>query len=37
VTSSECLAIFEQTGALIRDSHLIYTSGRHGSTYVNKR
>jgi orotate phosphoribosyltransferase len=23
-------------GALITDDHLVYTSGRHGSTYVNK-
>lgn len=26
----------ESIGAIIRDSHLIYTSGRHGKAYVNK-
>jgi orotate phosphoribosyltransferase len=36
VTSSEILGIFEKAGALIRNSHIVYTSGRHGSAYVNK-
>jgi orotate phosphoribosyltransferase len=26
----------KKTGALISDSHIVYTSGRHGSSYVNK-
>ncbi len=34
--AEEILALFERTGAVIRDSHIIYTSGRHGSSYVNK-
>jgi orotate phosphoribosyltransferase len=29
-------AILERVGAIITDSHLVYTSGRHGSSYVNK-
>ena len=29
-------AILAQTNALIQDSHIVYTSGRHGSAYVNK-
>lgn len=32
----EVLPILERVGALIVDSHLVYTSGRHGSTYLNK-
>lgn len=30
------LTIFERVGAIITDSHIIYTSGRHGTSYVNK-
>ncbi|MBY0369590.1 phosphoribosyltransferase [bacterium] len=30
------LRLFEECGALVRGSHLVYTSGRHGSEYVNK-
>ncbi len=30
------LAILEEVGALIQNSHLVYTSGKHGSVYVNK-
>lgn len=29
-------AIFEQTQAIITGSHIVYTSGRHGESYVNK-
>ena len=29
-------AILAESGAVIRDSHIVYTSGRHGSAYVNK-
>lgn len=32
----DTLAILRQVGALITDDHIVYTSGRHGSTYVNK-
>lgn len=30
------LSLLEEIGALISNSHIIYTSGRHGSSYVNK-
>ncbi len=30
------LAIFAETKAIIKNSHVIYTSGKHGSEYVNK-
>jgi orotate phosphoribosyltransferase len=30
------LALLAEVGALITNDHLVYTSGRHGSTYVNK-
>jgi orotate phosphoribosyltransferase len=30
------LALLEGLGAIITDSHLVYTSGRHGTSYVNK-
>jgi len=30
------LSLLEEIGALISESHLVYTSGKHGSTYVNK-
>ncbi len=33
---AEVLKLLEQVGALITNSHLVYTSGRHGSAYVNK-
>jgi orotate phosphoribosyltransferase len=29
----ECL---NQVGAVIKDSHVVYTSGKHGSAYINK-
>lgn len=28
--------IFAEAGAVITDSHIVYTSGKHGSAYVNK-
>ena len=28
--------ILAETGAVITDSHVVYTSGRHGTAYVNK-
>ncbi len=36
MSPEEILGVFEKTGVLIRNSHIIYTSGRHGSSYVNK-
>ena len=32
----ELKRIFSQLGAFISDSHLLYTSGKHGNAYVNK-
>lgn len=32
----EIMQMFADTGAIIRDSHFVYTSGRHSSVYVNK-
>src|SRR5262245_28659410 len=29
-------AILRETGALLTDRHVVYTSGRHGNAYVNK-
>lgn len=36
MSEPEVLAILERVGAIITNSHLVYTSGRHGSVYVNK-
>ncbi|MBY0551540.1 MAG: hypothetical protein K2W95_29935 [Candidatus Obscuribacterales bacterium] len=33
---SSVMAILTRTGAIITDSHIVYTSGRHGKAYVNK-
>lgn len=33
---SEVLKILAQVGAVITDSHIVYTSRKHGSAYVNK-
>ncbi len=35
-SSERALAILTEARALIAGSHIVYTSGRHGSTYVNK-
>jgi len=32
----ERLRRFGEVGAIITDSHIVYTSGKHGSAYVNK-
>lgn len=32
----DILALIKSTGAIITGSHLVYTSGRHGATYINK-
>ena len=34
--SQEVLEILKQTGAVIADSHIVGTSGRHMSVYINK-
>lgn len=36
MTPNDLLAIFKKTGGYITDSHIVYTSGKHGSTYLNK-
>lgn len=36
MTQERIQQIFKQTNAVITDSHIVYTSGRHGSDYVNK-
>lgn len=33
---SEILDILKKTDALITDDHFVYTSGKHGSVYINK-
>ncbi|MBI4426946.1 MAG: phosphoribosyltransferase [Candidatus Magasanikbacteria bacterium] len=30
------LALFESLGAILRNTHVVYTSGKHGNAYVNK-
>lgn len=32
----EILDVFKKAGAIVTGSHIVYTSGRHGSAYVNK-
>jgi orotate phosphoribosyltransferase len=32
----EALDLMQQVGAVITNDHLVYTSGRHGSAYLNK-
>ncbi len=36
MTSEEVFQELEKIQAIIRDSHIVYTSGRHGTHYVNK-
>jgi orotate phosphoribosyltransferase len=36
LNSQEILRILEAHHALIQNSHIVYTSGKHGSAYVNK-
>lgn len=33
---NDILQILKSVGAIITDSHIIYTSGKHGSFYINK-
>lgn len=34
--NDEVIEILKKVGAVITDSHLVYTSGKHGSVYINK-
>lgn len=36
MTGEEVLEIFKKTGGYISDSHIVYTSGKHGKKYLNK-
>lgn len=36
MTSEEILDSLRELGAVLGDDHIVYTSGRHGSAYVNK-
>lgn len=34
--NSNIIEILKSVGAIITDSHIVYTSGQHGSVYINK-
>jgi orotate phosphoribosyltransferase len=34
--NDDTLSILQNVGAIITDSHIVYTSGRHGKVYINK-
>ena len=36
MNQQEIIMILNRVGAVITDSHIVYTSGKHGSAYVNK-
>ena len=36
MTNEQVLEFFKNTGGYIADSHIVYTSGKHGSAYLNK-
>lgn len=36
ISEERALEIMREAGAIITDSHIVYTSGKHGSAYVNK-
>lgn len=36
MTQQEIQALFEEVGAIITNSHIVYTSGKHGNAYINK-
>ncbi|HYB61928.1 MAG TPA: phosphoribosyltransferase family protein [Methylomirabilota bacterium] len=36
MTQDEVLRSLEEHNAIIRNTHVVYTSGRHGDTYINK-
>lgn len=37
MNSKKILKILEECHAITNDTHVVYTSGRHGSVYINKR
>ncbi|MFH1412725.1 MAG: phosphoribosyltransferase family protein [bacterium] len=36
MSQKEILELFNKVGAIITDSHIVYTSGKHGTAYINK-
>lgn len=36
MTSDEVLGVFKKLGGYISNDHIVYTSGKHGETYLNK-
>lgn len=36
MSTDEVMELLAQAGALVTKSHIVYTSGRHGSAYINK-
>jgi len=36
MTTAEIREMFERDGAVVRDGHFVYASGKHGRVYVNK-
>jgi len=36
MNTQNVLRILNKTGAIIIDSHIVYTSGKHGNAYINK-
>lgn len=34
--AEDVVSILKSVGAIITDSHIVYTSGKHGSVYINK-
>ncbi len=34
--TDDVISILKSVGAIITDSHIVYTSGKHGSVYINK-
>ena len=36
MNEQEILRVLGKLGAVIKDSHIVYTSGKHGTAYVNK-
>jgi orotate phosphoribosyltransferase len=36
MSENDAMQALHEVGAIISDSHVVYTSGRHGKTYVNK-
>lgn len=36
MNEQEVLEMFNDVGAIVTDRHVVYTSGKHGATYINK-